>query len=289
MKLTDNETKLYIYCDGGFGNRFNSLVSGLLISKFTKIDPIIVWPITNWCRSKFSTLFDTEFEVIEENLNYFGINTHEYEFIMHGNFLNFNTQVHHPQNFRSIGEICAFCLNSTKDKIVYNNDAIPYYIGQDILVQVIRDLEFNKNIINEANNYIQNNFEGEFIGVHLRNTDFFDPHKPNYDQIYQHILDNTDKRYFVCSDDKNMEDMFNELKNVSVYPKTSYVEKLTEDGEWRSVIVDDTGIEYPFNVERSDESVQQAIIDLYILSKSNIMKTSDSSFLQTAILLKNSY
>ena len=289
MKTTDNGTKLYIYCDGGFGNRFNSLVSGLLISKFTKIDPIIVWPITNWCRSKFSTLFDTEFEVVEENLNYFGINTHEYEFIMHGNFLNFNAQVHHPQNFRSIDEICTFCLNSTKDKIVYNNDAIPHYIGQDILVQVIQDLAFNKNIISEANNYIRNNFQEEFIGVHLRNTDFFDPHKPNYHQIYQHILGNSDKRYFVCSDDKEMEDMFSQLKNVSVYPKTSYVEKLTEDGEWRSIIVDDTGIEYPFNVERSDESVQQAIIDLYILSKSDIMKTSDSSFLQTAILLKNSH
>jgi hypothetical protein len=289
MKLIDKKTSLYIYCDGGFGNRFNSLVSGLLISKFTKIHPIIVWPATNWCRSKFSTLFDTEFEVIEHNLNYFGINTHEYEFIMHGNFLNFNTQVHHPQNFRSINDICAFCLNSSKNKIVYNNDAIPHYINQELIVQVIHELSFNKNIISEANNYIQNNLGQEYTGVHLRNTDFFDPHKPNFDQIYQHILENIDKRYFVCSDDKEMEDMFNQLENVSVYPKTSYVEKLTEDGEWRSVIVDDTGIEYPFNIERSDESVQQAIIDLYILSKSNIMKTSDSSFLKTAILLKNSY
>lgn len=281
--------KLYIYCDGGFGNRFNSLVSGLLISKFTKIDPIIVWPITNWCRSKFSTLFDVEFEVVEENLNYFGINTHEYEFIMHGNFLNFNAQVHHSQNFRSIDEICTFCLNSTKDKIIYNNDSIPYYIGQDVLVQVIQDLTFNKNIISEANNYIQNNFEDEFIGVHLRNTDFPGPNKPNFDQIYRYILGNSDKQFFVCSDDKEMEDVFNQLENVSVYPKTSYVEKLTDDGEWGSVIVEDTGVEYHSNVERSDESVRQAIIDLYILSKSDMMKTSNSSFLQTAILLKNSY
>jgi DNA replication protein DnaC len=79
------------------------------------------------------------------------------------------------------------------------------------------------------------------------------------------------------------------LENVHVYPKTSYVEKLTEEGEWRSVIVDDTGVEYPFNVERSDESVQQAIIDLYILSKSDMMRTSNSSFLRTSILLKKSY
>jgi len=39
-----------------------------------------------------------------------------------------------------------------------------------------------------------------------------------------------------------------------------------------SVIVDDTGVEYPFNVERTDESVKQAMIDLYILSKSDNYK-----------------
>ena len=123
----------------------------------------------------------------------------------------------------------------------------------------------------------------------MRNTDFYDPHKPDFDQIFNQVSDTNETKYFVCSDDEELENKFNQLENVSVYPKTSYVEKLTDEGEWRSVIVDDTGVEYPFNVERSDESVRQAIIDLYILSKSDMMKTSNSSFLQTAILLKKSY
>lgn len=281
--------KLYIYCDGGFGNRFNSLVTGLLISELTKIEPVVVWPLTNWCRSKFSTLFDTEFEVVEYNLSEFGTNLSEYEFIMHGNFLNFNTQVHHPQSFGSIDNLCSFCLSSTKENIFYNNDAIPTYISEDNIVDIISGLSFNKNLIEKADTFIDNTLGKNFVGVHLRNTDFYDPDKPNFDQIYDEVAQNLDKKYFVCSDDKELENKFDQLENVHVYPKTSYVEKLTEEGEWRSVIVDDTGVEYPFNVERSDESVQQAIIDLYILSKSDMMRTSNSSFLRTSILLKKSY
>ena len=41
-----------------------------------------------------------------------------------------------------------------------------------------------------------------------------------------------------------------------------------------------------FNVERSAQSVKEAIIDLLILSKSDIIPTSNSTFLTTAQLLK---
>ena len=40
------------------------------------------------------------------------------------------------------------------------------------------------------------------------------------------------------------------------------------------------------NVERSSESVMDALLDLTILSKTNIMINSPSSFLKTALLLR---
>lgn len=280
---------IYIYCDGGFGNRFNSLVCGLSICLKTGFEPIIVWPLTNWCRSKFSTLFSVDLEVIEENLHYFEADVQSYEFLMHGNFLNFNTNVYHPESFGSLEIISEFCVNTEKKKIVYNNDTLLSYLSEKQIVDVIRSIGFNSELVDKANDFINANLGESFTGVHLRNTDFYDPHKPNFDQIFNQVFDNKDTRYFVCSDDEELENKFNQLENVFVYPKTSYVEKLTDEGEWRSVIVDDTGVEYPFNVERSDESVRQAIVDLYILSKSDIMKTSNSSFLQTAFLLKKSY
>lgn len=281
---------LYIHCDGGFGNRFNSLVVGLLIVKIGNYHPVVLWPSTNWCRSKFDMIFNFKIDVIEESLLFFSKDFQKYEFVMHNNFLNFSKSVTHPNNFSNIFSLIDFINNLKSNKIVYNNDSIPSYAYCNELYSIINDIKFCNFIVDNSEKFInENNLGNNFYGVHLRNTDFYDPHKPNFDQIYSHIVENSDKKYFVCSDDKQLEEKFNQLDNVFVYPKTNYVEKLTDEGDWRSVIVDDTGVEYPFNVERSDESVQQAMIDLYILSKSDIMKTSNSSFLQTAILLKNSF
>ena len=52
-----NMKTLKIYCDGGFGNRFNALTVGLLIAKVGNFNPVIMWPSTNWCRSLFETIF----------------------------------------------------------------------------------------------------------------------------------------------------------------------------------------------------------------------------------------
>ena len=32
---------IHIYCDGGFGNRFNGLVAGLLIARATGLEPVV--------------------------------------------------------------------------------------------------------------------------------------------------------------------------------------------------------------------------------------------------------
>lgn len=277
---------IYIYCDGGFGNRFNSLVCGLSICIKNNFKPIIVWPSTNWCRSRFNDLFDLNFDFIEERLDYFKINIQDYEFLMHGNFLNFNVNVYHPESFRSFKNISEFCIQTPKQKIVYNNDTLLSYFNEDQILNVMRKIKFNSELVEKANYFIDKNLGKFFVGIHLRNTDFYDPHKPNFNEIFEKVYRNNSIKYFVCSDDKSLEDKFNQLENVFVYPKTNYVEKLLDREDWRSLVVDDTGIEYPFNVNRSDESVKQAIVDLCILSKSNIMKTSNSSFLQTAILLK---
>ena len=76
--------------------------------------------------------------------------------------------------------------------------------------------------------------------------------------------------------------------NAFAYPKVKYVEKLTDDGGWRDTVVDDDGNEYSFNIERSDESVIDAMVDLLILSKSTILNTSESTFLKTALLIQES-
>ena len=56
--------------------------------------------------------------------------------------------------------------------------------------------------------------------------------------------------------------------------KDHYVEKENSELDWCG------------NIERTSDSVMDALVDLTILSKTNIMINSPSSFLKTALLLR---
>lgn len=287
MNTECNMKTLKIYCDGGFGNRFNALIVGLLIAKVGNFKPVILWPSTNWCRSSFQSIFKNEYEVLSDKMSSLKDSYDDHAFAMHNNCLNFPCSIAHPNSFNSIQNIVNYYNESNKNYFVYNNDAIPGYAYGDGLQSIVKNLIFSDTITSSANEFVKS-IDANFIGVHLRNTDFYDPHKPNFDSIYKLITDDVDNNYFICSDDEELETKFTLLNNAFSYKKKKYVEKLTKDGEWRDVIVDEEGVEYPFNVERSDESVIDAMIDLLILSKSTIMHTSDSTFLKTALLIQQS-
>jgi len=125
-----------------------------------------------------------------------------------------------------------------------------------------------------SNKFIEENDIDEFtIGVHLRATDF-DVVVPKFDREYRWIQDQPDNKFFVLSDDKTTEKKFNRLQNVVVREKDHYVEKANQNSSWCD------------NVERTKESVIDSLIDLTILSKTNIIINSPSSFLKTSLLLK---
>lgn len=265
--------QLYIYCDGGFGNRFNSLISGLIISNVGNFDPVILWPSTHSCRSEFGSIFESRFNVINETLHYFLKDQSLYAYFMHGNFLNFSEPIIHPNLFNSIDEFVNHLNLVEKNKLVYNNDSIPNYIDWSFIKKNFL-LNFRENIIKESENFIELNSLNEYFGIHLRDTDFHQyDDMSRYDKYYSLINSNKDKKYFVCSDNKELEKRFSYLPNVYIRRKKKYVEKQNTDSQWSN------------NIERSHESVIESLIDLTILSKSNIIKTSESSFLKTAQLL----
>lgn len=273
---------LYIHCDGGFGNRFNALVVGLLICERGGFKPIISWPSTNVCRSFYTDIFEEQFEFNSNRLEDYSNSIDEFEFIMHDNQLSWNTVVNSPYSFTSIEEIVSHYTNSEKDKLFYFNNLIPNYTDLDL--SLISKLKFKKDYCDIVDNFLK--FK-DYVGVHLRATDF-PPGGINFDGIFNSIKE-SGKMHFVCSDSPEVEDKFNELDNVFTFPKTSYVEKLDDSFSWRVIrgqIKDEMKKPLSFNVERSSESVKQAIVDLLVLSKSDIMITSDSTFLQTAQILK---
>lgn len=276
---------LKIYCDGGFGNRFNALIVGLLIAEVGNFKPVIMWPSTNWCRSLFESIFKNEYEVLSDRMSSLKDSYDDHAFVMHNNCLNFPCPVVYPDSFDSIQSIVNYYNQSNKNYFVYNNSLIPGYAHGEDLQSIVKNLIFSDTIVDSVNKFVKN-IGKNFIGVHLRNTDF--SNKANFYSIYETILKDGKNNYFICSDDEELEIKFTQLNNAFSYKKKKYVEKLTSNGEWRDMIVDDEGNEYSFNIERSDESVIDAMIDLLILSSSSIMRTSNSTFLETALLIQQS-
>ena len=155
-----------------------------------------------------------------------------------------------------------------------------------VLDLVFQSIPFQKSIQDQAEKFIVNNFGTDsFNGLHVRKTDH--PYPLEEEEFIKQINEQTQTKCFVCSDDPATEQKFlNACPNVRVFPKQHYVEMLVPNGNWGYEVTDSTGHRFPFNVKRGSESVIEAMVDLLILSKSNIINTDHrSTFIRTAVLL----
>ena len=258
--------KLFIYCDGGFGNRYGTLLGGLAVSSYYNLIPIVNWRDTSACRLPFHEIFDNKkIAVIDEPLQNFTdciLMMHQ-DFVIGKNNYNINS-------FSGIESLPIL----DDDNYVYNNNWIPDWMDENLIIQSAKTIPFKSSYFDISNKFIEENEIDEFtVGVHLRATDF-DTIVPKFDKEYKWIQNQQENKFFVLSDDKSTEEKFNRLDNVIVREKNHYVEKVNENSSWCD------------NVERTKESVIDSLIDLTILSRTNIVINSPSSFLKTSLLLK---
>lgn len=266
--------KLYLHCDGGFGNRFNVLVAGLYLAKALEYDPIISWPTNNWCGAGLEDLLENVFETWDAVI---GEPPCELR-LLHEDQLKYGgcTSIHQFQNLTQLKDYV-----EGKDFFYFNN-LIPFHLipDREDFFNVIRELRFRKEITDLVDEVTG---EDSFIGIHIRKTDFGD--RVNEDDLFVMAKDRGE-RVFICSDDPITEKKFLTLPNVFSFDKTSYVEKMVE-GSWNSHIVDDNGNAWNFNVNRSKQSVVEAVVDLLCLSRADeLIGHPLSTFLATACILK---
>ncbi|MEI6872422.1 MAG: glycosyltransferase family 4 protein, partial [Verrucomicrobiota bacterium] len=141
-----SDRSLHIYCDGGFGNRFNGLVSGLLLAEAAALKPIIVWPINNWCSARFSDIFEnTEFEVIERELLEYSPDKDKFHFFMTEDHLKLGVAFHSPLAVTSLPDAVQF-LNSDARDAYYHSPLIPGYLSWDQLKPCIKNLRIHASI-----------------------------------------------------------------------------------------------------------------------------------------------
>jgi len=273
----------YIYCDGGFGNRFNSLLSGLFLSWACDYEPKVIWPENNWCRANFKSLFDTDVPSVDFDAATFFLENDT------ANFMHWNP---FPHNLPVVNPMGIYCSISDfvrslegKDVFFYTSLICPWVDRNNIHRQV-HQVPFQSTILTRASQVIQDHCGSrEFKGIHLRSTDHANPADP--EKFLNLVAANPDQMFFICSDSADVESKFKQYANTFTYEKTHYVEKLVEGG-WTTMITDSTGAQFPFNVDRSSDSVVQAMVDLTILSRSTLVDTDfKSTFLQTAKLLQD--
>lgn len=282
---SETSRSFHIYCDGGFGNRFNGLISGLLLAEAAGIKPVVIWPRNNWCGAAFKDIFENDFEIIERELSTYVPEKNSYHFLMTEDHLGMAVQYKSPLNLSTLSEATSYLKSNNKD-VYFHTPLIPSYLPLSLVLEKIKELKIQSYILNQARDFISANDLLDFCGLHIRKTDF-GSNAVDDNMFYDVVNNSKGSKYFVCSDDEQVEARFKLLPNVFVYPKKSYVSKKIE-GEWNDITLDHSGRAYPCNVERSTQSVIDAVVDWLILSESNIITSSASTFLRSALLRKQS-
>jgi hypothetical protein len=263
---------IIIFCDGGLGNRLGTLIGGLLVSDLINYSPIVCWPENSWCGCSFDDLFEVNLPVIRNNINEIFSKHIDDVFLIHENQTNFNPKIKLKHSSETYTEAASFGKT-----IVYYHNKISEVFSESESMSKLSFLKIKKSIINKVNSFVlKNEINKSTIGIHLRKTDSM--YRIDDNSVINYVKNNLQQKYFVCSDDQQTESLFKILPNTIVNDKTSYVEKF-KDGGWNDLTMDNEGRVFNFNVKRSKQSVIEAFEDMLILSKTNILQNSKSSFL----------
>ena len=266
--------RLLIFCDGGLGNRLGVIVGGFIIAKYLAREPKIIWPENTWCGCNFLDLFETSFEIDNSNINeVFNQNLNNI-CLIHEN----QTKHHIERQYYPSKENIDILQACNDPDILYYHNSIPDFIQEHECLEVLNALKIKKEIIDNVMQFCnQKDITNNVQGIHFRKTDYGNLIDEN--NIEKNIMYSS-KKFFICSDDKETELKFLKYKNVIIRHKQNYVDKLNASGGWNDNIVDLEGRHFRFNVNRSKDAVIDGFIDMLILSRTNIVIDSISSFLK---------
>jgi hypothetical protein len=274
---------IHLYCDGGFGNRFNTLVAGLLLARHAGLLPVVVWPRNNWCGASYDELIENDAVVLDRELSTYVPEHHRFHFFMTEDHLKMGVANRSPLQVSTLAEALAWLAASEKD-VHFHTPLIPGFLAVDSVLAQVRALRLRRHIVERADAFVAEQRLDAYFGVQIRKTDF-GPNGADDNALFELLSRRADLRFFVCSDDQAVEQRFAALPNVLTYPKRAWVERRV-DGGWNTPTADHSGRVYACNVSRSAQSVEDALVDLLLLSRSQVVKTSNSTFLNTALLLQ---
>ena len=266
-----------IFCDGGFGNRFNALVSGLTLANHFGWNYTIYWPQNNWCQAAFDKIFETSIQAVDRKLTELAPELHQHHALLHDE-IGANTIARPFHDAYRFQDLNSFGQQIEKHERVFFYPAlIPSWLPQNLLDETIRSLKIQKSIQDKARQFMQEELKAApYYGIHLRRTDLNIGYS---DEEVQTICNlHPEKMFFVCSDDPYAEIMAQRLPHVKARRKASYVEKKVASGIWTAPTADDDGRVYHGNIQRSEDSVLEALIDMLVLGHAEQLGMTGSTF-----------
>ena len=277
------ERSIDIYCDGGFGNRLNTLISGLALAQVFAIPAKIYWPRNNWCQAGFTQIFTNAFDVSEKSLSDLaGTLTHSIP-LLHDTLGSDTLRVPFQSAYAydSLESFRAQVVATGKN-IFYYPALIPPWLPIEHVVAELRGCIYQPPINDTVVNFVQRTIGKPFQGLHLRRTDLNAGYSD--DEVQHLIRTHADQDFFVCSDDPVAEALAAVHPNVYRRDKNAYVGKRNTHDGWMALTADDDGRMYHSNIDRNAESVIDAVIDMLILAHSSIVGFSGSTFQNMARL-----
>lgn len=269
------------YCVGGLGNRIRPLSSCYSLSLLTDRKLIIIWPYTTRCQANFDNLYDCGLDVypdtflsdIAGNSKVYGIP----DAIYNERALFGKTEL--PNLVDKIGATSTdYSENIRTDSsdhivIVTNNFLRGAFQEHEnhFMKNILSPTKLIKQKIKEEQSIL--NLDKNTIGVHARATDFFDDHGVS-DQFYYNLIRQNSperSRIFVASDSKEMEESIQKefigtSREILVRENKHYVGRINQ-----------TTNRWADNLDTSNGSVVDAIVDMYLLAKTDFKVYHNSS------------
>jgi hypothetical protein len=270
-----------VYCDGGLCNRLNALIYALALRNRFGHEWSLSWPSNNWCGAKFGALFSIDMPVLTDSLQHYTHLQDEYLFLVHEVQTGLRAdRVVRNQSLTTMDAYGAY-LNAGKPVFYYHN-LFPHPLDTASIRAALRHLRVNPVILDRARVFcLTNAIDRRVKGLHIRKTDF--GRAVDDSRLFDAVAVASD-RFFVCSDDREVNERFGALANCCVLEKSHFPEKLLAGSDWNASITDSDGRRFPYNITRSEASVVEGLVDLLILSATTVLATSPSTFVNMARL-----
>lgn len=281
---TTSSRQLYIYCDGGIGNRLNALLSGLAITRHFNLSHVVHWPANNWCEAEYQDIFKNKENISTLSLKNLAGQMNECKMLLHDEIASkaLGVEFSSAYAYESMADFESQVVQH-QASIFYYPALMPMWVPHELITDSLRTLSFTKHIREEVVKFIELELKKPFHGLHLRRTDLTVGLTDI--EVFKLVQHHSNEVFYVCSDDPDAEALACAHPNVFARIKQHHVEKKVVGSDWKSLQADDDGRTYHGNIQRGKASVIEAVIDMLILAHGEIVGYSGSTFQQMSRLI----